>query len=338
MFRATLLVVLALISLGSGFVDVRISSPEKYLIDVVFQNTREQTVFMLSWNSPFDFLTGGTAFDVQQNGESVQYIGALAKRGKDRKSYIELPSGKDVRVTFDLSSAYDFSNGGSYNVQLNMETLEVVLHTNILGDAEMVNIKSNILEVEYPSFSVQNIQQLINETLEAISYVSCTASEQTTVKKAWDYFLVMIAAMNNYMVNNQQTATYTTFFGSTSYWSTVANIISKEKTAGTGNVKFNCDPPSCGSSSTYAYVYPTDTSRTIYLCGAFWTSKLSGYDSQQGVIVHELSHFSNIGGTQDYAYGVTAAKNLAKTSPAKAVANADNYEYYGETVPVLSKF
>jgi len=306
-------------------------------VDVTFHNTKEQSIFMLSWNSPFDLSSGGLAFDVQQNGKSVQYIGAVAKRGKDRNSYKELPAGSDVKVTVDLSLFYDFSNGGTYNVQFSMETMEVLLHLTNLGDAEMVNIKSNILEVEYPSLALA-VQDFVNGTLGAISYVSCTTAQQTTVKTAWSRFLVMVAAMNNYMSNNQQTATYTTFFGSTSYWSTVAGIISREKAAEQSSVKFNCDPPQCGGSGTFAYVYPTDTTRTIYLCGAFWAAKLTGYDSQPGVIVHELSHFNTIGGTQDYAYGVTAAKNLAKSSPAKAVANADNYEYYGETVPVLSKF
>jgi len=335
--RSTL-VVLAFVALSYGFIDVRMSSPDNYYVDVVFHNTKEQSVYMLKWNSPFDLVSGGLAFDVQRNGESVQYIGALAKRGKDRNSYIELPAGQDVRMWFDLSKAYDFSIGGTYTVQLKMETMEIVLHLTNLADAGMINIKSNILEVEFPALAVSPVEQSTNDTLEAISYVSCTASEQTTVKKAWDYFIVMVDAMNNYMQNNQQTATYTTFFGSTTYWSHVAGVVSKEKAAVSGSVKFNCDPPQCGSSSTFAYVYPTDTTRTIYLCGAFWTSKLSGYDSQQGVIVHELSHFNTIGATQDYAYGVTAAKNLAKSSPSKAIANADNYEYYGETVPTLAKF
>ena len=42
------------------------------------------------------------------------------------------------------------------------------------------------------------------------------------------------------------------------------------------------------------------------------------------------------GETNDYAYGQTAAKNLAIGNPANAVMNADNHEYFAENNPVLS--
>ena len=37
--------------------------------------------------------------------------------------------------------------------------------------------------------------------------------------------------------------------------------------------------------------------------------------------------------TADYAYGQTAAKDLARTNPKKAIQNADNHEYFGENTP-----
>ncbi|KAG8767429.1 hypothetical protein FRC16_007363, partial [Serendipita sp. 398] len=74
----------------------------------------------------------------------------------------------------------------------------------------------------------------------------------------------------------------------------------------------------------------------VYLCGAFWSTTTSGTDSRAGTIVHESSHFTANGGTQDYAYGQTNAKALAKSSPAKAIMNADSHEYFAENTPVLS--
>jgi peptidyl-Lys metalloendopeptidase len=40
-----------------------------------------------------------------------------------------------------------------------------------------------------------------------------------------------------------------------------------------------------------------------------------------------------VASTQDYVYGATGAKNLAKTNPTKAVKNADNHEYFAEDQP-----
>jgi len=85
----------------------------------------------------------------------------------------------------------------------------------------------------------------------------------------------------------------------------------------------------------YAYVYPNQHYK-IYLCGAFWKSKRTGTDTQGGTLIHEASHFTVIGNTNDYAYGQTDAKALAKNSPDKAVKNAENYDYFAENNPKLS--
>ncbi|PVF91263.1 zincin [Serendipita vermifera] len=53
-------------------------------------------------------------------------------------------------------------------------------------------------------------------------------------------------------------------------------------------------------------------------------------------IVHESSHFTANGGTQDYAYGQSAAKSLATSNPARAIMNADSHEYFAENNPALS--
>lgn len=93
----------------------------------------------------------------------------------------------------------------------------------------------------------------------------------------------------------------------------------------------------------------------VYFCGAFWNAPNTGTDSrvsvlythvivtvchiikiQAGTIIHESSHFTANGGTNDYVYGQTAAKNLAISDPAKAVMNADSHEYFAENNPVLA--
>jgi peptidyl-Lys metalloendopeptidase len=343
MFAITFSIILfsTLCHCRSSFISVDISAnkAEPYLIDVNFHNTLEKSVFILKWNSPFDVISGATSFVVERDGQVLPYLGALAKRFKSIDSYLELRPYEDTIVTIDLSRSYDFFQRGSYSIQMKMEFLEVMLDISTLtADPLSINVRSNQILFQYqPAIvNVSPLKQPNTTTELGITYQDCTTSEQTVVKKSWDYFITMINSAVSYMSNNQQTATFTTFFGPTSGWSIVLNVMSKEKSSGgTGAVRFNCDPPDCGSDSVFAYVYPTDTTKTVYLCGAYWKAKLTGYDSQQGVIVHELSHFNAIGGTKDYAYGVAAAKQLAISSPAKAIANADNYEYYCETVPHL---
>jgi len=99
----------------------------------------------------------------------------------------------------------------------------------------------------------------------------------------------------------------------------------------TQNVAFDC---TC-TQSYFAYVYPSQP-YTIYLCNSFWTANVSGTDSQAGTLVHEMSHFTVVAGTDDHVYGQIGAKNLAISNPNNAVFNADSHEYFAENTPYLT--
>lgn len=80
----------------------------------------------------------------------------------------------------------------------------------------------------------------------------------------------------------------------------------------------------------FAWVAPGDTSHNVTLSEAYNNAPLTGTDSKAGTMIHELSHFSDVAGTDDHAYGLEEAKNLAKKNKTKAATNADNFEYYVE--------
>jgi hypothetical protein len=101
-------------------------------------------------------------------------------------------------------------------------------------------------------------------------------------------------------------------------------------------------------NKVFGYVYPTGPNNPprVYLCGAFWRAgkvtwkqvggdmiKKDGRDAKDnplGVILHELSHL--FVSTDDHKYGQKDCKQLAISNPALAGMNADNYEYYAESV------
>ena len=71
----------------------------------------------------------------------------------------------------------------------------------------------------------------------------------------------------------------------------------------------------CGCKKTYyAYVYPTQP-YVIYVCKAFWTAPMTGTDSKGGTLVHEMSHFNVVAGTDDWVYGQSGAASLAISDP-----------------------
>jgi alanyl-tRNA synthetase len=92
----------------------------------------------------------------------------------------------------------------------------------------------------------------------------------------------------------------------------------------------------------FAYVNPTDKTHTVSLGEAFANAPATGQDSHAGVLCHEMSHSSDIGGTKDKfidanggkpIYGLKASRQLAVDHPDLALNHADSFEYYVEDVP-----
>ena len=84
----------------------------------------------------------------------------------------------------------------------------------------------------------------------------------------------------------------------------------------------------------FAYTFPG--TRKIYLCKKYQKApQLAKFDSKMGILTHELSHA--ICDTNDIVYGQSGCKQLAKKASRRAVKNADNYEYFVETLPVTDK-
>jgi peptidyl-Lys metalloendopeptidase len=164
-------------------------------------------------------------------------------------------------------------------------------------------------------------------------FVSCSTTRQSTLRTALSYAERISLNSRNYLNSLPSTSrptdtAYKTWFGAytTSRYSTVQSHFNNIYSAfNTKTVTFYCD---C-TSSAYAYVYANQPYR-IHLCNAFWNAPTTGTDSKSGTLVHEMSHFSVVAGTQDYAYGQSACRSLATSNPDRAINNADNHEYFAE--------
>ena len=83
----------------------------------------------------------------------------------------------------------------------------------------------------------------------------------------------------------------------------------------------------------YAYVYP-DKEDTIYLGEGFADAPDIGMNSKAGTLIHEVSHYNSVGGTEDHEYGIEENIKLASKSSNKALNNADSFEYFMETADI----
>jgi len=92
----------------------------------------------------------------------------------------------------------------------------------------------------------------------------------------------------------------------------------------------NFQPAEEGEEDCFAYVYPNDSTHTVYIGDDFGPAPNTGTNSKAGTVIHEASHFNDVVGTDDHTYGTTKTQNLASSSPSTAQDNADNFEYYME--------
>jgi uncharacterized Zn-binding protein involved in type VI secretion len=96
----------------------------------------------------------------------------------------------------------------------------------------------------------------------------------------------------------------------------------------------NFVPAEPGEGDCYAYVYP-DKDDKIYLGDDFEGAPATGPDSKASTLIHEMSHYNSVGGTDDVvlgngktAYGEANCMKLVKENPAGAKNNADSFENF----------
>lgn len=102
-----------------------------------------------------------------------------------------------------------------------------------------------------------------------------------------------------------------------------------ERLRDSGAIEFHCNDPSSCPGGRFAYARSRDM--VLGVCAPFFRASMEGTDSRWGILVHEASHLA--ANTRDHVYRPTNALRLAKEDPPRATENADNYEYFVETLP-----
>jgi peptidyl-Lys metalloendopeptidase len=86
----------------------------------------------------------------------------------------------------------------------------------------------------------------------------------------------------------------------------------------------------CGSTAQIYASVQADRPYEITLGASFWSAPAQGANSQAGALVHEISHFNAVAGTEDHVYGQVYSRMNARYAPEKATHNADSYRYFAE--------
>jgi hypothetical protein len=94
-------------------------------------------------------------------------------------------------------------------------------------------------------------------------------------------------------------------------------------------VEIRCNDPSACPGGRFAYARERDL--VLGVCPPFFRARMEGTDSRWGILIHEATHLA--ANTRDHAYRPNGALVLAKDDAMRAAENADNYEYFVETLP-----
>ena len=169
----------------------------------------------------------------------------------------------------------------------------------------------------------------------------CSAEQQSDIEKArFNAFDALSAAT---VQITPQNGAYRTWFGN---WDAVrakfvrTTVSALKHHIRTSKITFVCESPGGGTcdSGTYAFVYPNDSS-TMYLCDPYFdlpslsdATFLEVFNSgtRAGTIIHEMSHYEEVGGTSDHCYNRDVCSDFARTSPNRAAHNADSFQYFAE--------
>lgn len=316
-------------------IDVRLTVPTPVLrgdvdvyVTVTVTNTARHPVNLLKWQLPGDELEG-PLFKVTRDDRKVDYLGPLVKRAAPgANDKVKLQPGESISFQAELTGAYDLSQSGRY-------AIEYVSRGKHDDEASLKTAAPLYVWLEGRSGKAPTAP--VPPGGDKLSFSgNCSATQQSTIVSAVAGASSYATGASSYLAGRapRSSSRYSTWFGTLTEegWGTArSHFVAIADAFANKSITVDCK---CKKSNIYAYVYPTQPYK-IYVCGAFWAAPLTGTDSKAGTLVHEMSHFDVVAGTDDWAYGQTAAKALAISDPAKALNNADSHEYFAENTPSL---
>lgn len=281
MFPLLILVLLGGSSLVSVTdITVEISQVRETTLRWTLTNTGEDKLTIRRWELPLDPLSGGQGFVLRGDHGILAYQGAHVKRSApNADSWVTVEPSDSLTINFDLRDA--FSLRGSLQVSYESRVF-------VQGQDAPLLVKSNTLTLSVTTLSFfipppmrENIFRdvdtvpIVGSTTGARQYfISCNDKQKSQVPQA---LRSAASATKAKSTSSTWTSFHTKWFGRyssnlkvvNSHYYAISDAMSSRDSS------FDCKPPKCSDSSTFAYVYPSDAAHTMHLCGGYWTASAS---------------------------------------------------------------
>jgi peptidyl-Lys metalloendopeptidase len=299
------------------------------LVDVTITNVSASNIKLLSWMLPADDLEE-PLFVVTRDGQGAEFVGPRYKRPEPVDAdFVRLDAGAKLTRQVDLAQFYDLSQTGEHEIQL------------VVGDYALrpfegaaTVVASNAVRVWIEGRAAAAGELSAPESVaDSLAFSRCTTTQQSIITQAVANAKPYSHRALSYLRGHLPGSLYTTWFGNLSggliiaenHFTAIAGAFDSKQ------ISFDCG---CQNRKSYAFVIPNKPYK-IHLCDPFWQAPLTGTNSKAGTLVHEMSHFTVVAGTDDYVYGQPACRRLAALHPRAALDNADSHEYFAENAPAL---
>lgn len=325
---------------------VAVSGTTNHIASVAVTNTGTEAITVFKGNTVFSEHPTLDLLVADAEGNALPFEGIYVnykKTGLTASNFQTIQPGETITSDVNAATTYKLAGVETAQVQA-IQGFKYVTGetapTALSGMAVCEDVTSEVVTITPDQSTVADdhiskrhaapFNSRINKR--SITYSSCTASQTTTLKTSVADAISMSTKAGPAAASSLYY--YTTWFKSTSVASTVRNIYNDVAGVQTTSPKISCVDTYGDCSDGSALLYTVPSANTIIPCpdNGFWdfpelSPTCADFDYDKGgSILHEMTHLY---GTEDYAYGSSAARAL---SAAQASENADTYEMYAGSV------
>lgn len=258
----------------------------------------------------------------------------VSTAGFAEESFQVIPAGQTVEINFDAAELHDLAASGQYDFVANGVLSYAAAESTEISGA--VPYSSNTLTAQVDGAEAAQVRSAFLNKRTAVQS-DCTGTRLTATRNAVTACRSFAAAASSAALSN--TAKLQEYFKSTSVGSTVAGVFGRvvsECGSTTGGVSrtYCSDVYGACSSNVLAYTLPSASyivNCPLYFSALPATTGTCHAQDQATTTLHEVTHLTQIGGTDDLGYGYAAATRL---SSSQALNNADSYALFANAIRV----
>lgn len=318
---------------------------------ISISNESNESITFLSWGTPFESELLADVFELSTTTKGwplenrASYIGYQVKRGEpDASAYITLEPGNTLTRKIDLEQSYAVAQSGSYQVKYKQDLLLTESALSSTTNSRQRGVLQKVARHKVASVTAATSVTLRPGVLNTPRFVQpeysgCSALQQSNIESVMGTSESLVddvyQRLSGFSPDDLNASPrYRTWFGAYSVarhntvMSTFSNMVDAFDDE---QMTFDCRCLRDNRDVLFGYIR-RDRPWIVNLCPLYFDRE----EEQVTTIIHELTHFNEIGPIDDHVYGTGPSQLLATNQPDLAVDNADNYGYFiANNVPPL---